>query len=67
MAAEPARREGRLDPLALLGGLGTLAVAAYVLGDGQQWLPNLDMRWLLAGVAAVAGVILLASALTRRP
>lgn len=65
MALEPTRRERRVDPLALLGGIGTLLVAAYVLGDGQHWLPSLDLRWVLAAAAALLGVVLLGSALSR--
>lgn len=60
----PARR--RVDLLALLGGVGTLLVAAYLLGDGANWaLPAFDLRWLLAGAAGLAGVALLASSLRR--
>lgn len=65
MAVEPTRRGKRTDPVALLGGIGTLLVAAYVLGDGAQWLPLLDFRWVLAAVAGLVGVALLASSLRR--
>lgn len=61
----PARR--RVDLLALIGGVGTLLVAAYLLGDGAGWsLPDFDLRWLLAGAAGLAGVALLASSMRRR-
>lgn len=62
--AEPATRR-RVDLLALLGGLGTLFVAAYLLGDGAQWLPQIDFRWLLAGAIGVTGVALLATSMRR--
>ncbi|MGH3431986.1 MAG: hypothetical protein ACRDQB_04030 [Thermocrispum sp.] len=65
MAAEPTRRMRRLDPLALVGGIGTLLVAAYVLSDGVNWLPAVDFRWVLAGLAGLIGVGLLASSLRR--
>lgn len=60
----PARR---LDVLALLGGIGTLLVAAYLLGDGANWaMPSFDLRWLLAGAAGLAGIALLTSSMRRR-
>jgi hypothetical protein len=60
-----ARRRGP-DPLALLVGLATLAMAVFAfVGD----LPDLsfDPRWLLAGGAAVVGLFLLVGSLRGRP
>lgn len=47
------------DPLALLAGIGTLLVSAYVLTDGAIWIPSVDPRWLVAGGAMVVGLFLL--------
>jgi hypothetical protein len=49
------------DLLALLGGIGTLLVSAYVLTDGAFHVPN--PTWLLAGGALLVGILLLASSL----
>lgn len=50
-----------VDFFTLLAGIGTILVAAFVLGDGPEWLPGIDLRWILAGTAAVVGVALLGS------
>lgn len=55
----------RVDLFALICGIATLLVAGYVLSDGASWLPDLDLRWLLAGTAAAIGISLLASSLGR--
>jgi hypothetical protein len=49
------------DLLTLLAGLATLVVSAYVLTDGQVWLPELDLRWVLAGGALAVGLVMLFS------
>jgi hypothetical protein len=49
------------DALALIAGLGTLLVSAYVLTDGAFAIPN--PTWLLAGGALLVGILLLASSL----
>lgn len=51
------------DLFTLLCGLATLFAAAYVLTDGEVWVPTADPRWLLAGGAGLVGVLLLASSL----
>ena len=55
----------RTDLFTLICGVVTLLVAGYVLSDGASWLPDIDLRWLLAGAAALIGVSLLASSLGR--
>jgi len=55
----------RTDLFTLICGVVTLLVAGYVLSDGASWLPDVDLRWLLAGAAAAIGVSLLASSLGR--
>ena len=54
---EPVRRGP--DPVALLAGLATVAVAVLALTDS---LTAVDLRWVLAGGAIVVGVIILAAA-----
>ncbi|MDT8909646.1 hypothetical protein [Amycolatopsis sp. PS_44_ISF1] len=60
----PARRG--VDGFTLIVGLATLLVSAYVLSDGAGGLPAFDFRWVLAGGAVFAGVLLLAASLRRR-
>ncbi|MPY82368.1 MAG: hypothetical protein GEV00_03420 [Actinophytocola sp.] len=55
----------RTDLFTLICGVVTLLVAGYVLSDGASWLPDIDLRWLLAGAVALIGVSLLASSLGR--
>jgi hypothetical protein len=50
----------------MLAGIATLLMAAYVLTDGQTWLPSFDPRWLLAGGAVLVGLLLLGSSVRRR-
>lgn len=52
------------DVLALLAGLGTLLVSAYVITDGGFQIPN--PTWLIAGGALLVGVLMLASSLRKR-
>jgi hypothetical protein len=56
----------RPDLLTLLAGIATLLMAAYVLTDGQTWLPSFDARWLLAGGAVLVGLLLLGNSVRRR-
>ncbi len=51
----------RPDVLTMLAGLATLFASAYVLTDGRIWVPMLDPRWLVAGVAVLVGLLLLGS------
>jgi hypothetical protein len=54
------------DALTLIAGIATLLVSAYVLTDGALWVPSLDPRWLVAGVALVVGLFLLMLSLRGR-
>ncbi|MPY97424.1 MAG: hypothetical protein GEU97_05395 [Actinophytocola sp.] len=65
MAELPNHSTRRVDLFALISGIATLLVAGYVLSDGASWLPDIDLRWLLAGAAAAIGISLLASSLGR--
>jgi hypothetical protein len=46
------------DLLTLAAGLGALAISGTVLLGGNTWLPGLDIRWVLAVVALVVGLLL---------
>ncbi|GAB3005112.1 hypothetical protein LWP59_03545 [Amycolatopsis acidiphila] len=56
------RRRG-VDVFTLLIGIATLFVSAYTLTDGVTWLPEFDLRWLLAGGAVLFGVLMLGASL----
>lgn len=60
-----ARRRGP-DPLALLVGLATLAMAVFAFVGELPDLSGFDPRWLLAGGAAVVGLVLLVGSLRGR-
>ncbi len=64
VTTEVARRRGP-DPVALVVGLLTLAMAAAAF-TGQLPAINFDPRWLLACAAAVVGALLLLGSLRRR-
>ncbi|WP_083665956.1 hypothetical protein [Saccharomonospora sp. CUA-673] len=66
MSADRTRPERRFDPLALVAGLATLAIAGYVLSDGPQWMGVPDMRWVLAGTAVMIGLGMFASSFRKR-
>jgi ferric-dicitrate binding protein FerR (iron transport regulator) len=59
------RRRGP-DPLALLVGLATLAMAVFAFIGELPDLSGFDPRWLLAGGAAVVGLALLVGNLRGR-
>ncbi|SDD97978.1 hypothetical protein [Actinokineospora iranica] len=65
MAEHDETKVGRKRPdfLTMFAGIATLFVSAYVLTDGQIWVPMLDPRWLVAGGAVVVGLLLLASSM----
>lgn len=60
----PARRG--VDVFTLIAGIAILLVSAYVLSDGASWLPTFDFRWILAGGAVFAGVLLLGASFRKR-
>jgi hypothetical protein len=60
------RRRGP-DPLALVVGLATLAMAVFAFVGELPDLSGFDPRWLLAGGAAVVGLFLLVGSLRGRP
>ncbi|MQA13277.1 MAG: hypothetical protein GEV09_03640 [Pseudonocardiaceae bacterium] len=51
------------DLLMLLCGLAALVLATTALVGSTAWLPPIDARWLLAGGAATAGLLLLAGSM----
>jgi len=54
------------DPLALVVGLLTLGMAVAAFTHHLPVLPHFDPRWVLAGVAALVGVLLLLGSIRRR-
>ncbi|MDV6013046.1 hypothetical protein [Haloechinothrix sp. LS1_15] len=52
----PAAGDRRLDPVALIAGVVTLLLAAYVYTDGAIVPADIDPRWLLAGGAIAVGL-----------
>ncbi len=63
--APSARRRGP-DPLTLLVGLATLAMAVFAFVGDLPDLSGFDPRGLLAGGAAVVGLVLLVGSLRNR-
>ena len=63
--APSVRRRGP-DPLTLLVGLATLAMAVFAFVGDLPDLSGFDPRWLLAGGAAVVGLALLVGSLRSR-
>lgn len=53
----------RIDPLALMFGLGGGLMAAHVLSNGTFWF---DLRWALGGTAIVVGLVLLTNSIRRK-
>jgi hypothetical protein len=61
-----ARRSHRPDPVALVVGLLSLAMAVFAFVGQVPDLSGLDARWLLAVGAAVVGLMLLVGSLRGR-
>ena len=61
-----ARRSHRPDPVALVVGLLSLAMAVFAFVGQVPDLSGLDPRWLLAAGAAVVGLMLLVGSLRGR-
>ncbi len=53
----------RFDPMLLVAGLATLAVAGYILSYHYVQLPPLDTRWVLAGGGLLVGLLMLTASL----
>lgn len=63
---EPVTTRRGPDPVALVMGIVTLAVAACAITGFVPVLPGFDHRWLLAAGAAVLGVLLLTGSVRRK-
>ncbi|ASO22733.1 uncharacterized membrane protein HdeD (DUF308 family) [Actinoalloteichus hoggarensis] len=61
-----ARRRSPMDLLTLICGVIALLVAVYTFSDGNDWLPLLNLRWVLAAGAVTIGLALLAGSLRSR-
>ncbi|MGH3694909.1 MAG: hypothetical protein ACRDRX_13140 [Pseudonocardiaceae bacterium] len=61
-ADEPTARGGP-DLLTMVAGLGALGIATTTLIGGITWFPDLDGRWLLAGLALIVGLLLVIGSL----
>lgn len=59
----PVRSRRGFDWFTLVVGIISLMVAGYTLGDGPNWWPDLDFRWVLATGAVLVGLTLLASSM----
>lgn len=55
------------DPVALLVGLLSLGMAVAAFTGSVPGLSGFDPRWLLAGAAALIGLLILAGTLRNRP
>lgn len=73
--SEPAHTDGQADPPArrrvpdlvtLAVGLVALAVSLSALLGGLGWLPGVDVRWVLAAVAILVGLILVIGSIRPR-
>lgn len=51
------------DLLTLVAGLVALGLAGTTLLGGIAWLPDVDGRWVLAGLALVIGLLLVIGSL----
>ena len=61
-AGAPTTRSGP-DLLTLLVGLGALGIAGTALLGGLAWVPHVDGRWILAGLALIVGLLLILGSL----
>jgi hypothetical protein len=52
------RRSG-VDVVTLVVGIVALLASAYALSDGAEWFPDMNLRWVLAGGAVLAGILML--------
>ena len=51
------------DPIMLVLGIVTLAVATYIIGYGYVPFPHLDTKWVIAGGGVLVGVLMLTASL----
>ncbi len=56
----------QFDPILLVLGVVTLAIAGYIIGHGYLPFPHLDARWVLAGGGLLVGLLMLTASLRPR-
>jgi hypothetical protein len=56
----------QFDPILLILGVVTLAIAGYIIGRGYVPFPHLDTRWVLAGGGLLVGLLMLTASLRPR-
>ena len=54
------------DPILLILGVVTLAIAGYIVGSEYVSMPHIDARWVLAGGGLLVGVLMLTASLRPR-
>ena len=63
---DPRLPRRQFDPILLVLGVVTLAVATYIVGHGYIPFPHLDARWVLAGAGLLVGLLMLIASLRPR-
>jgi hypothetical protein len=53
----------QFDPIMLILGVVTLAIAGYIVGFGYVPFPHIDTKWVLAGGGLLVGVLMLTASL----
>lgn len=51
------------DLLTLVAGFAALGIAATALLGGIPWMPDIDGRWVIAGLALIIGLVLVIGSL----
>ena len=59
------RRRRGVDPVSLVAGVLVLLASAYILSGGAEWLSGIDLRWIVAGGAVLAGTLMLGASIRR--
>lgn len=60
------RRRRTPDLFTMAIGVGALGVAGVAFFGGIAWLPTVDVRWVLAGIAVLIGLLLVVGSMRPR-